>query len=234
MPFHEILVRERKARGWSQEALAARVQVSRQAVSKWETGDAMPDLPKLLALADALEMSLDALCGREAPALSRADTANAADDLRIVPRGKARWGWLALCVLLAVCLAAGGLWWRWSQRNVVPAAEARAESALPEALTVSGVRFSGKSDYVVDYWFTPSISGADYLYQITFTARDGHASTFDASYSGGVCSGTATLRGGWLGYAVTVSVSDGVNSLNVAVTDNLRFSEGDAAWQPLE
>ena len=54
MPFNEILARERKARGLSQEDLAARIQVSRQAVSKWETGDAMPDLNKLLALAVAL------------------------------------------------------------------------------------------------------------------------------------------------------------------------------------
>ena len=54
MELKDILVQERKKRGWSQEELAARVQVSRQAVSKWETGDALPDLPKLLALADAL------------------------------------------------------------------------------------------------------------------------------------------------------------------------------------
>lgn len=234
MGFQEILAQARKTRGWSQEDLAAKIQVSRQAVSKWEHGDAVPDLPKLVALADALEMSLDALCGREAPVSPAADTANAAVDLRIVSRGKARWFWLALCILLAVCLTAGGLWWKWSQRNVVPAEEAAAKSSLPEALTVSSVRFSGKSDYAVDYWFTPSISGADCLYQITFTARDGHASTFDASYSGGVCSGTATLRGGWLGYAVTISVSDGVNSRNLTMTDNLVFSEGDAAWRPLE
>lgn len=189
MHFHEILARERKARGWSQEVLAARVQVSRQAVSKWETGDAMPDLPKLLALADALEISLDALCGREAPG----EGLTPPEPPEAPRRGskRSRWLWLVLCVLLA----AGGIWWNWSQRDVVPAAEALAESTLPETLTVSGVRFSGKSDYKVDYWFTPSISGADYLYQITFTARDGHACTFDASYSGGVCSGTAT--GGW-------------------------------------
>lgn len=233
MSFHEILARERKARGWSQEDLAAKIQVSRQAVSKWETGDAMPDLVKLLALADALELSLDALCGREAPAPA-ADTAALPAVRRAVPGGKARWAWLVLCVLLAACMAAGGIWWKWSRRNIVPAAEALAESALPETLTVSGVRFSGKSDYMVDYWFTPSISGADYLYQITFTARDGHARTFDASYSGGVCSGTATLRGGELEYAVTISVSDGVNSRNLAVTDSLTFSEGDAGWTPLD
>lgn len=38
MEFREELPRARKARGWSQEDLAARVGVSRQAVSKWEMG----------------------------------------------------------------------------------------------------------------------------------------------------------------------------------------------------
>lgn len=233
MPFNEILMRERKARGLSQEDLATKIQVSRQAVSKWETGDALPDMAKLLALADALDMSLDALCGRESAGSPAAD-APPTVDVRVTHPGRARWVWLALCVLLAVCLAAGGIWWKWSQRNVVPAEEAPAAGTLPESFTVSGVRFSGKSDYKVDYWFTPSISGADYLYQITFTAQDGHTCTFDASYSGGVCSGTATLRGGWLGYAVTISVSDGFNSRNLAVTDSLTFSEGEADWTPLD
>lgn len=68
MTFSEILLQERKRRGLSQEELAGMVNVSRQAVSKWETGDAMPDLNKLLALADALDISLDELCGRETKA----------------------------------------------------------------------------------------------------------------------------------------------------------------------
>lgn len=71
MEFSKNLSRERKARGLSQEELAARLGVSRQAVSKWETGEAAPDLSKLLALADALDLPLDTLCGRGPPAAPR-------------------------------------------------------------------------------------------------------------------------------------------------------------------
>ena len=64
MTFSEVLIKRRKELGFSQETLAEKVQVSRQAVSKWETGEAMPDMAKLIALSDALGLSMDALCGR--------------------------------------------------------------------------------------------------------------------------------------------------------------------------
>lgn len=227
MELQDILVRERKRRGWSQEELAARVRVSRQAVSKWETGDALPDLPKLLALADALGLSLDALCGREAPA----ETAPPVPEAQTHTSNRRRL-WPALCGVLAICLLVCGVW-MWSRRNVVPAETAQAANALPDAFTVSGVEFYGNSDYEVAYHFTPSISGEDYTYQITFADAGGQSSIFDVPYSGGVCAGTAKLTGGWIGYTVTVSVSNDVSSRSLAVACDLRFSKGDASWLPL-
>ena len=71
MSFQENLIRARKARGMTQEELAARLSISRQAVSKWETGESLPDLYKLAALADELGVSTDELCGREAAYAAR-------------------------------------------------------------------------------------------------------------------------------------------------------------------
>lgn len=51
MKFSSQLVHYRKSKGMSQEELAALVGVSRQAVSKWETEEALPDLNKAIALA---------------------------------------------------------------------------------------------------------------------------------------------------------------------------------------
>lgn len=51
----------RKALGMSQEELAQRMGVSRQSVTKWETGLSAPDLDRLVELADTLGVSLDFL-----------------------------------------------------------------------------------------------------------------------------------------------------------------------------
>lgn len=61
MKIGEIIQRERTRLGLSQEKLAEQVGVSRQAVSKWELGDAMPDTDKLVPLARALSISVDTL-----------------------------------------------------------------------------------------------------------------------------------------------------------------------------
>lgn len=55
----------RVSRDWSQEALAARVKVSRSRLSKWESGDHPPPVEKLVDLARELEVGLDDLVGEE-------------------------------------------------------------------------------------------------------------------------------------------------------------------------
>ena len=52
MKLHEKIFNQRRLKGLSQEELAEKIGVSRQAVSKWETGEALPEITKLKALAD--------------------------------------------------------------------------------------------------------------------------------------------------------------------------------------
>lgn len=61
MKFHEKLQELRKGRGLSQEALAEILDVSRQAVSKWESGQTYPETDKLIALAKRFDVTLDSL-----------------------------------------------------------------------------------------------------------------------------------------------------------------------------
>ncbi len=65
MSFAENLRQLRKERGLSQEELAERMAVSRQAVSKWELGEGYPEVEKLLLLASQFNISLDSLMSAE-------------------------------------------------------------------------------------------------------------------------------------------------------------------------
>ena len=51
----------RKQSGLSQEQLAERLDVSRQAVSKWESGQSIPDVDKIIALSELFETTTDYL-----------------------------------------------------------------------------------------------------------------------------------------------------------------------------
>ena len=55
----------RKQAKLSQEMMAEKIGVSRQAITKWETGLGVPDLENLVAIADLFKLSLDELMGRD-------------------------------------------------------------------------------------------------------------------------------------------------------------------------
>lgn len=67
MKLNEKIFYCRRKAGLSQEALAEELGVSRQAVSKWETGDAVPEIGKLLALAKTFDVTTDWLLSEEEP-----------------------------------------------------------------------------------------------------------------------------------------------------------------------
>ena len=67
MQLSENITQLRKAMGLSQEQLAEQVGVSRQSISKWETGQSAPELDKLLLLSQAFAVSTDLLLGNNAP-----------------------------------------------------------------------------------------------------------------------------------------------------------------------
>lgn len=62
MELDEKLTQARKAAGLTQADIAARLSVSRQAVSRWEGGQSKPSTEKLLELAKIYDVSLDWLC----------------------------------------------------------------------------------------------------------------------------------------------------------------------------
>lgn len=83
MNFADKLKQIRKDRKLSQEELAELLDVSRQAVSKWEQGVGYPEVEKLLLLSDKLNISLDTLMGIETPQEKQAINANVTRNITI-------------------------------------------------------------------------------------------------------------------------------------------------------
>ena len=78
MTFSEKLMDLRRKAGLSQEQLADRLGVTRQSVSKWESGTAMPELVKLISLSDIFGVSVDYLVKDY---LEEPESADGGDDL---------------------------------------------------------------------------------------------------------------------------------------------------------
>lgn len=102
MKLAEKIYQCRKKAGLSQEALAAQLGVSRQAVSKWELGTAEPEPAKLKLLAQAFQVSVDWLLSEDeeaytapqpTPPPSKGDLAQQLPG--VVGKLVRRYGWLA-------------------------------------------------------------------------------------------------------------------------------------------
>ncbi len=108
MKLNEKIFQCRKRCGLSQEELAGRVGVSRQAVSKWELGTALPELDKLRLLAKTFAVSTDYLLDdtQDAPQETAppVETHSWVEDVPgVLGKLLRRYGWL-----FGVYLAVGG------------------------------------------------------------------------------------------------------------------------------
>ena len=65
MILADKIIEERKKCGWSQEDLAAQLEVSRQAVSKWESAQSVPDLQRIIRMAKLFGVTTDYLLNDE-------------------------------------------------------------------------------------------------------------------------------------------------------------------------
>lgn len=61
MEFKDKIVSLRKEKRISQEELAERLNISRQAIAKWENGESYPDIDNLILLSNIFSISIDGL-----------------------------------------------------------------------------------------------------------------------------------------------------------------------------
>ena len=82
------LVMLRNIHGFSQEAIAEKIGISRQAYAKWETGATIPDIEKCSLLADVYGTTIDSLI--------RTESVEGVGIIPPPPRGKNIWGSVAI------------------------------------------------------------------------------------------------------------------------------------------
>lgn len=78
------LVMLRKLSGYSQEQVAERIEISRQAYAKWESGATIPDIEKAARLAEIYGVTIDGLM--------KTETADGVGIIPPAPQGKNIWG----------------------------------------------------------------------------------------------------------------------------------------------
>ncbi len=120
MKLADKIITLRKKQGWSQEELADRLAVTRQSVSKWEGDQSVPELEKIVAMADLFDVSTDFLLREESTEENAAEnwgeTVKAApeDEVAVMREvtedeiqsylGKKRRGAVGTAVAVALCV----------------------------------------------------------------------------------------------------------------------------------
>lgn len=111
MKLHEKIYTLRKGQNLSQEALSEKLGVSRQSVSKWETGEATPEVSKLLALSELFGVTTDYLLKddaeapiNDAPSFENLTTPQV--DFSTMPEPKKNKSAKKLAIILLICIIA--------------------------------------------------------------------------------------------------------------------------------
>lgn len=109
MALTEKLARLRKANGLSQFDLAEKLSVSRQAISKWEVGTAVPTTDNLRVLSELYGVSIDYLLSDDAEMSDEVHTDNKSSDVIGKKRKKYVQIGLFACVLVIIALLFVGI-----------------------------------------------------------------------------------------------------------------------------
>ena len=117
MTFGEKLQALRRRTGMSQDMLAEKLEVSRQAVSKWERDEAMPETDKLVRIAKLFDISLDELLMGKKPQPEQTQTAQPGqvytDVKRTVKRHGYKLGYVFLTLGVLTCVLSLLLYFLW-------------------------------------------------------------------------------------------------------------------------
>ena len=237
----EVLRDHRVRCKMTQEFVAESLGVSRQAVSKWETGESLPDLYKLAALADELGVSTDELCGREAalcgevPATASAEeTAEReafAEELRRIPKQNRSLRYVVgiLVLICGVLTMLSG--YRSLQNSKAPSNEITTPAPLPDTITISGLTLDIDGIALV-FRFVPSVSGEGYEWSASCAPDNNGLISVETTTDGGICTVRLLNVPRYGGVTLSATVTNGAESRSICLATDIRVGENSISWDP--
>ena len=236
MKFSEQLIKLRKEKGISQEVLAEVIGVSRQAISKWETGATQPEMSNIIKLCEILEVNPNILFGLEEAKEPVSDEISAENDNSGETKrtnGKQR---LIITVLTVCCVLLGMMLGFLVKSNSM--GEER-QPDIPIDFSVSGYDLHSEAyaDGVNTFRlnFASNISNPEYNYKIIVTDHNGISREFDVrAGADGVYTGTFQVAGQYSHYLISVSVSVGRNTYTDSLIKISKISEIGYSWEEID
>lgn len=191
MEFYENLAALRKAKGLSQEEVAERLGVSRQAISKWENGLTSPEMANIAKLCEILEVSPNRLLGFDEPE-NETPVQN-----QPTKRQRPWWqymlivaGGILLAHIAAVVVGIAVFGTTAFIRTSQSTAENHSEIIEFEQPVISSVDFIGKQikgdSRIIQVDFVSVISNDDYDYSLSVIDTDGIEKEYKPQKVGGI------------------------------------------------
>lgn len=228
--LNENLVRIRKEHGLTQEALASKLNVVRQTVSKWEKGIAVPDADTLCKIANALEVSVSVLLG-DIESEEKLDITSISQSLaqineQLATRNRRTaniWKIISLVLIVAISFLIGQNYFGNKNKSMM----------LPDLVEVSNVCFIG-NDKELTCSFVPSVGNENVVFTVSMYCNDNKYPTNKviSNYQDGVCTATfdKSKLTAHVDYSVVLNVSYNGDVRNLTITDVFSFYENDYTW----
>lgn len=217
MSFHEKLLKYRKLRGFTQEEFAEKMEVSRQSISKWENGEAIPDLTKVMKMADVLDVGLDELCGREmAHKIEANQNIKAEQDIKLELKAGSFFNFvipIVITIIIAVFFGIGG----YCLGSKVTKDSGVYE--LPSNMAITGVNFD-LNQYVLSCSFVPENYSEELEYTIIVkNLSTGEQEYFTPIFENGI--GCVEMRPGNGDFQIILQISNGKEEKNIIIEDRI-------------
>lgn len=214
MKFNENLVKYRKLKGFTQEEMAEKMQVSRQSISKWENGEAVPELTKIIKLADILEVSLDVLCGR------KTEGQNISGNKSEGKIAKKKYNKVFLSMILAAVILVSGIFGYSVGCSEKGLQSAEAEIyVLPDVIEVTGVTFHLEKN-MLTCEFVPSVYSEKFSYQVIVSDYWGEKRNYEPKFTNGIGEASMTVST-HSSYKVVLEITNGEESRSFTLIDEI-------------